>query len=142
METRPITIFYKRLSEERRTILNGPQGGWHCAPWASAYADLDFIDPASAEARVTQAAALGIYEPAARTEITDHEEIWTAMQNGADPWADRDDLECLTDFPRSMCVGDLILAGADLWACVAVGFHKIEANDDLLETLKATETAA
>lgn len=140
METRPVTIFYKRLSDERVAILNGPQGGWNCASWARAYANLGLINETSAEARVTEAAALGLYEPAARTEITDHEEIWTAMQNGAVPWTENSRLDCLTDFPRSMCVGDLILSDTDLWACVDLGFHKIAASDDLLENLTAMET--
>ena len=63
----------------------------------------------------------GVYEKAARivfprfldtfNYIQAAERIWTELQNVWDKWSTRevDNVECFTDFPRSMDVGDYIV---------------------------------
>lgn len=49
------------------------------------------------------------YRPAANVVTDCDESVWTLLQNGASPWSGTKFVECLTDSPRSMRIGDVIV---------------------------------
>lgn len=128
------TVYYSRLSDERIAILNDQaSGGWDCAPWASRYADVMMLgigDKSDEIAtKIYNAAKLKLYEPAARfdCESDNPEHIWTALQNVDYNWHERGGPTCLTDFPRSMMLGDVILSEAgSAKVAVSFGFEPID----------------
>jgi hypothetical protein len=125
------TIYFKRMSEEQIQQLNSPGNSWGSFPWSKAYADLTMIgypghDSSDAVTDlVVEAAKLGLYEIAAEIEEKDPnpELIWKTLQNLLEPWTENRKVICHTDWPRSMDVGDVILAGdGRSWVCAAFGF--------------------
>lgn len=68
-----------------------------------------------------------IYILAAVTDAFENaEEIWTAMQNHFNTWSSKREIRCLTDAPRSMDVGDIIVwKDGKVEHCAPVGFKTV-----------------
>ena len=52
---------------------------------------------------------VSLFKPAARLAAEHAEAVWMILQNGQIAWRHRDDVEVLTNFCRSMDVGDVIV---------------------------------
>jgi len=110
------TIFYIELTDKMYTTIK--ENGWGC-PMGRTYMD--------AKEGVVDAATEELFQPAAVMEAETEEEIFFKLQNLDTPWTDRDDVECVTDFPRSMSVGDRISwDDGRVMRCAIFGFEKVE----------------
>jgi hypothetical protein len=89
--------------------------GWDCPEGAEYH-----------EARAGNRPDSDLYHDAATLDAGDNEEVWTRLQNLYEPWTSDKAITCLTDFPRSMDVGDIIVwENGDRYVCEAVGFRKL-----------------
>lgn len=77
-----------------------------------------------------------LVRPAARFDsdlfasADDLEEIWNRLQNAFKSWTDDEYAQCLTDFPRSMSVGDLVvLDNGNGYRCVSIGFEPFDVKE-------------
>jgi hypothetical protein len=133
------TVYYVTLTNDQAAVVNGPeeQGGGWSGEIGRAYM------AAKMDGDYTKAIELGMVQPAARTAIhgdddfdprggTANEIVWRRLQNIEEPWkAKADTIQCLTSFPRSMDVGDLIVWAADeeagypetIMRVESIGFH-------------------
>lgn len=116
-------VYYLKLTDEQRTEINDG-GGW-ASPVGRAYQAPKFAKEGEEAKAVKQACAFGLYEAAAEIDGDDPEAVWMALQNLHDPWTAT--IKPLTDFPRSMDVGDLIVWDDGRIEMVAsVGFRPVE----------------
>jgi hypothetical protein len=112
------TVYFRTLPDAAREKVN--RVGWDC-PEGHAYNDARF-------GYFDGALRMGFYREAAKLDRPDAERVWVTLQNVVAAWRDTTDVECMTDFPRSMDVGDVIVwedGRAEI--CASVGFE--EAND-------------
>lgn len=80
-----------------------PIPSWDC-PIGRAY------QAATCDANPVLALAMGLYEDAARGEFANERAVFSTLQNVDINWREANpEVECLTAFPRSMMVGDLIV---------------------------------
>lgn len=96
------SLYYILMSDDQVDFLNSEQGGWDC-DIGRAYLN------AKMDGKYEKAIQLGMVCRAAELEANNPEEVWMTLQNGRKAWSDNSEIECLTDFPRSCDVGDLIV---------------------------------
>ncbi len=94
------TAYYVTLTKDQTDELN--LGGWDSNIGRRYLA---------AKAGKINIATRTLFRPAAILNRIDAEQVWTDLQNHNTPWAAcrATDIECLTDSPRSMDVGDLVV---------------------------------
>ncbi len=110
------TVYYVDLTESQRDELNAL--GWD-SRIGKAYLDARAgrIDSTNFDL-LTKAAT---FEFAVKAE-----NIWVALQNGAEPWTTLDYITAHTKFARSMDVGDIIIwEDGTRERCASVGFEPI-----------------
>ena len=114
------TVYYVTLAEDQTKELNNHADGW-VSPIGRAYL--------SAKDGRIDSTNFNLLERAATVEAEDAEVVWMALQNHSVPWTDHDEVECHTDFPRSMDVGDIIVwSDGTRERCVAMGFETIKVS--------------
>jgi hypothetical protein len=114
-------VKYRRFNKEQIEILNAE--GWSSQVGAAYLA--------AGEGDIKEAIELGLYEVAAELDAEAAEEIFSLMQNLDKSWTDNPRIKCLTDFPRSMSVGDIIEWGGGVREyCVDTGWLNVD--DDIL----------
>lgn len=106
-------VYYVRLTEDQRQELNAE--GW----------DSD-IGRRYMNARDGKSLDWALLERAATMEAKSSEAIWVTLQNLEVPWEDNPSVECITDFPRSMDVGDIIMwEDHTMERCARIGFETV-----------------
>lgn len=114
MTTRTALVFYRHLNDEQTAQLN--REGWS--------SDIGRAYLNARDGKYADAQKLGLMQPAARLEAEHAEMVWVLLQNTDKAWSAQTDIECLTTFPRSMDVGDVIVwnDGA-MERCASIGFE-------------------
>ena len=138
------TVYYVDLSDEQRAELN--RGDWS--------SEIGRAYLAAKDGKVDES-NVGLFRPAARLRADNAEDVWMKLQNVHASWTENDEIECLTDFPRSMDVGDVIIWGnpdeplftvlndfrgtyAD--RCASIGFERAtEIGDQIYKLAKAVK---
>lgn len=123
------TVFYVALNDEQVAIVNDPfNGGWSCKV-GKAYLDATF----AGERGCTYKGAVkyGLIHKAAVLEARSLENVFGMMQNLTRSWAESPDIKCLTEFPRSMSIGDIVyLHDTKQYAyCARAGFTALETRE-------------
>jgi hypothetical protein len=116
------------LTKAERDELNGPAGGW------SSPLGLRYL--AAKDGKIDAESAT-MFREAARLDAADlddsAERIWLTMQNDAIGWSELPYIECSTDFPRSMDVGDLIVwEDGTVERCASYGFERVATADEVV----------
>ena len=142
------TVYYVDLSDEQRAELN--RGDWS--------SEIGRAYLAAKDGKVDES-NVGLFRPAARLRADNAEDVWMKLQNGHghfSGWANDPSIECLTDFPRSMDVGDVIIwgnpdeAGFEMlndWRgtyadrCASIGFDSARSiGDQIYKALKGRKS--
>ncbi|NJO58760.1 MAG: hypothetical protein HC836_10555 [Richelia sp. RM2_1_2] len=115
------TVYYIDLTREQSNQLNNNPKGWG-GEIGSAYLRAQDGKFDSTNTNFIHAAAR--FEDDLFSSADDLEEIWTRLQNGFKPWTEDEYAQCLTEFPRSMSVGDLVVFdNGDSYRCASIGFE-------------------
>ncbi len=124
--TMQATIYYVQLTNAQRDELNAHPASWVC-PIGVAYLEArDGLIHSGNFDLLHRAATITVLDED-KMDQRDNEEIWLLLQNVQRPWADRPNVECHTDFPRSMDVGDIIVwEDGQRYRCLGTGFGRIE----------------
>ena len=111
------TVYFVSLTDEQRDQLN--LQGWDSE-----------IGKRYSAARFCESLDWGLMEEAAKAENFENaEQVWMSMQNLDEPWAAHPDLYCVTEFPRSMDVGDVVVwEDGTMERCASCGFETLEGN--------------
>lgn len=130
------TVLYVTLPEHAELK------GWE-APDMKAYADLSiFPKEENVPALIKGAIEHGLLKPAAKLAARDAEVAFVMLQSHERPWRENVAIECLTQRPRSMSVGDIIYEeDTDTWMlCMSMGFHEITDFDTrrMLRNIRAS----
>jgi hypothetical protein len=126
----PIRVFFITLTRDERERLNDPEtGGWESEPKFSRYASATCnADPVVIESAFRH----GDYVHAATINQIDRpmnqDDAYFYVQNISEAWPTHEHVECHTDFPRSMMVGDLVEIDDEFFACAPCGWTKIDIN--------------
>lgn len=96
-------VYYVTLSDADRTQVN--EMGWGC-PVGFAY--MKATMGKGGEILVEDAITYALYEEAAMMEAENLSDVWENLQNMEVNWMDKPNIGCMTKFPRSMIVGDII----------------------------------
>jgi len=119
------TVYFIQLSDAQVAKINGPVGcggGWGGAVGRTYW-------KAQNKGEYKNAALLGMIQPAAKLEAYDAENVFHMIQNHQTPWTASEHVEVLTDKPRSMMVGDVIVWEDGTTEVVArFGFEKYEGD--------------
>ena len=112
------TVFYIHLTQLHRDTLNSHPHGWS--------SDIGVAYMNAREGKI-DGSNFDLFVKAAMLEAEDAETIWTLLQNVNVGWVDKPAIECHTDFPRSMDLGDIIVwEDGRRERCAAMGFEAIE----------------
>lgn len=112
-------VFYIDLNREETNQLNADPLGWG-GELGSAYLKAKDGKFDGNNIKLVRMSAVVL-------DDSDPEQVWTQMQNGALPWTSRQNIQCLTDFPRSMDVGDLLLTeDGQVLRCATFGFEALQ----------------
>lgn len=121
-------VFYHRLSEEDRAVLNGPEdqgGGWSGEVGSKYF---------SAQQEGLSEDNVEFFELAASIELKEkaNESVWNSLQNGwggFESWGERVSAHQYTDFPRSMSIGDYVFwSDGSMYRAESLGFR--DATDE------------
>ena len=124
-----IKVFHnKRLTEDERKVLNGPNGGWDCDPRFARYADITSFAKVDA---VKEAIMLGEYELVATVESDSMDAAFQLTNHIDYDWRKNDNVDPVTydipTGPRSTSVGDLMVkADGTLHRVTCIGFKQID----------------
>ena len=116
-------IFYVQITEEQRAQINNQGWGW---PTGEAYLN------AKEKGDYTAAREMGMLRAAAAGNFFNAEDAWMRLQNMETNWSEFEGyksgsckIQCLTNFPRSMDVGDFIVwDDGRVEACGRFGFKE------------------
>lgn len=119
------TVFFCAMNDEQVADLNAK--GWDASAAGSVYADIAVMPKNVPEKTFHRAIDLGLYTPAAKLEAATMDNVFLHLQNDVRPWKEVIGIQCLTKFPRSMSVGDILVDhDTDTWLLtVGVGFEQI-----------------
>jgi hypothetical protein len=95
------TVYYVRLNDEQTATINNDG-------WASEVGKA-YMEATMGGGKYKAAMDMGLYEKAAVLEATESENVFTRLQNLEHGWTEDKSIECTTNFPRSMSVGDVIV---------------------------------
>lgn len=113
--TMKATVFFIELSDSDRNAING--AGWSSEVGQAYLAAKDGKVDASNVHLFKKAATLSINK-------MNSESVWTRLQNVHESWTDCGIIQCHTNFPRSMDVGDVIVwENGTMERCASVGFE-------------------
>ena len=113
-------VYYIELTEPQRAKLNAE--GWQ-GELGGAYL--------RAKDGLVDHRNRSLFKLAARGDFDDSEQTWRALQNLDASWSDQPHIDCLTEFPRSMDVGDVIVwSDGRAERCASLGFEPIEFEPD------------
>ncbi len=113
------TVYYIELTDDERRELNNTS--WS-SPIGIAYL-------AARDGRIDDTNRHLFKAAAVINNVYGAEDVWQALQNADRPWTERSNVLCLTDFPRSMDVGDLIRwEDGRMERCASLGFETIQAK--------------
>ncbi len=114
------TIFYAELSEEDTRDINAKG-------WAGSKMGVPYLD---AQGGTYEAALrLGLMKKVAEAEIQGgFEQLFYEMQNLDQNWNTRGNFTCLTKFPRSQSVGDVIYIHDtdEFWRVASFGHNRVD----------------
>lgn len=118
------TVYFVDMTKQECDLLNNDRRGWG-SPIGTAYL--------RAQNGIFDDESIKFLRPAAKTFIDGDsveevlEGIWCTLQNHFVSWTQNAHVNCLTDFPRSMSVGDLVLfEDGSGYRCASIGFEEFD----------------